>query len=291
MKKKSLLLLIAAWVGGLFAMAQTEGVDTLPHRAPVVRKSALEQFSPEHVEYVRIGSDTVPTFISERNYGRFDRGLFNYLYIPKGEWAFGFSASYGELSTKDVQLLSVVKDINFSGHIYSLKPSVAYFFKNNQSIGFRIIYSRGVGDLGSLALDVDDDMNFNLKDISYYNTTYQAGIFYRSYLGLSKQKRFSVFNEVALDFGSGSSRFKRYYAGELFDTRTTTTGVSLNFSPGLCVFMQDFVSFNVSFGVFGIKFNKEKQVTNGELEGSRYSSGANFKFNIFNINFGLMVVI
>lgn len=35
----------------------------------------------------------------------------------------------------------------------------------------------------------------------------------------------------------------------------------------------------------------EKQLTNGIDEGSRFTSGANFRFNIFNINFGLMVVI
>lgn len=51
------------------------------------------------------------------------------------------------------------------------------------------------------------------------------------------------------------------------------------------------VAFNVSFGVFGVKVAKESQKTNGVEEGSRVSSGANFRFNIFNINFGLMVVI
>jgi hypothetical protein len=47
----------------------------------------------------------------------------------------------------------------------------------------------------------------------------------------------------------------------------------------------------VSFGVFGVKFRNEHQKTDGVDEGSRFTSGANFKFNIFNINFGLMVVI
>ena len=66
---------------------------------------------------------------------------------------------------------------------------------------------------------------------------------------------------------------------------------SLNFSPGLCVFIMDYVSFNVSFGVFGIKVHQEKQQTNGVEEGTRFTSGANFKFNIFNINFGMAVFI
>ena len=75
------------------------------------------------------------------------------------------------------------------------------------------------------------------------------------------------------------------------DTRTDITEVSLNFSPGVCIFIMENVSFNLSFGVFGLKVHKESQSTNGEPDGSRVTSGANFRFNIFNINFGLGVHI
>ena len=51
------------------------------------------------------------------------------------------------------------------------------------------------------------------------------------------------------------------------------------------------VSFNVSFGVFGFYLRNEKQTVNGEPLGNRFTSGANFKFNIFNINFGIGVHI
>ena len=104
-------------------------------------------------------------------------------------------------------------------------------------------------------------------------------------------KRFAVFNDVDLGFGSGTSRFKRIYDGKPKDTRTVITRANLNFSPGLCVFIQDYVSFNISFGVFGLNVKREHQTTDGVDEGSRTTSGANFRFNIFNINFGLMVVI
>ena len=81
------------------------------------------------------------------------------------------------------------------------------------------------------------------------------------------------------------------YNGQIRDTRTTITEASLNFSPGLCVFIQDNMSFNVSFGVFGLKMRNERQRTNDVEEGSRFTSGANFHFNIFNINFGIGVHI
>ncbi len=240
---------------------------------------------------VIVNGDTVSMIIPDRNFGRFDRGLFNYLFIPKGNWSFALTASYGELNTDDVQLLSMLENIDFKGKMYSIKPSISYFFRNNQSIGIKFDYTRGVADLANLALDFDDDLNFNIHDVSYYSQSFTLSTCYRNYVGLGMDKRFAVFNEVDLAFSSGSSRFKRIFDDKPKDTRTVITQASLNFSPGVCVFIQDFVGFNVSFGVFGLKMRREKQSTDGVDEGHRFTSGANFKFNIFNINFGLMVVI
>lgn len=259
----------------------------------VVRKDSLtRQRNAEMLdEKVIVGSDTVSIIIPEHNFGRYDRGLYNYLFIPKGQWSFGLSASYGELNTDDVQVLNMLKNVDFKGKIYSIQPTIGYFIRNNQSVGIKLTYSRGTADLANLAVDFDDDINFKLKDVSYYTESYVIGGFYRNYVGLGRDKRFGVFNEVDLSFQSGSSRFKRLYNDEPKNTRTTVTQVSLNFSPGVAVFIQDNVAFNVSFGVFGVKWRKEHQLTNGIDEGTRFSSGANFRFNIFNINFGLMVVI
>lgn len=285
------LILAIAAIGCTFPSAASEIADTLQKRPAIVRKKILPAISEEAQELVRVGSDTVSIVIPQRNYGRFDRGLFNYLYIPKGEWALGFTASYGEINTEDMQFFSIIDDVNFNGKIYSLKPTVSYFFDHNQAIGVRLNYTKGSANINSLVMDIDDDLNLNIHNVGYSSQSYTMGIFYRYYVGMDKKRRFSVFNEVSLDFGSGSSRFKRYYNNELFDTRTTSTMANLNFSPGVCVFIQQQVAFNVSFGVFGLKLAKEKQTTNGINDGSRFSSGANFKFNIFNISFGMMVVI
>lgn len=246
---------------------------------------------PEMDEKVIVGNDTMDLVIPERNFSRYDRGLFNYLFIPKKQWTFGLMASYGEFDASDVEILQALKDFDFDGRQYAIRPSVAYFFKNNQCVGVKFDYTRQEADLGHLAVNLGDDLSFDIHDISYYSSNYSIGIFYRNYLGLGRAKRFGIFNEVALSFGSGSSRFKRPYDGQIRDTRTDHTEVALNFSPGVCVFIMDYVSFNVSFGVFGVHLRNEKQLTDGVEEGSRFSSGANFKFNLFNINFGIGVHI
>lgn len=261
----------------------TEG-EKIPIDSTVINDDNLD-------ETVLVGGDTVSIILPQKNYGRYNRGLHNYLFIPKGQWSFGLMASYGEFSTDDVQLLSVIKDLDLNIKAYSLQPSITYFFRNNQSIGMKFVYVRRNLDLPGLAVDFSDDMNFSLKDVSYYEQSYSTSVSYRNYVGLGRDRRFGVFNDVDLSFGSGSARFKRYYGGELRDTRTNSMSAALNFSPGLCVFIMDYVSFNVSFGVFGIKVHHEKQQTNGVEEGTRFTSGANFKFNIFNINFGMAVFI
>lgn len=280
--RNAIALMVLMLTASLSAQAQT-----------IIRKDSIasQRRAIAESELVIARGDTTSIILPEHNFGRFDRGLFNYLFIPKGSWCLGLTASYGELNTEDMQMLDIINDFDFSGKLYSINLSAGYFFRHNQSIGLKVNYTRGVADLDRLAVDFSDDINFTIKDVSYYQESYAIGAVYRNYVGLGRQKTFSVFNEVDLMFQSGSSRFKRLYNDEPKDTRTITTQASLNFSPGVCVCIQQNIAFNVSFGVFGIKMRKEDQKTNGVEDGSRFTSGANFRFNIFNINFGMLVLI
>ena len=61
----------------------------IPVDSTITRSDAID-------EMVIVGDDTVSIIIPENNYVRYDRVLFNYLIITKGQWAFGLTASYGE---------------------------------------------------------------------------------------------------------------------------------------------------------------------------------------------------
>lgn len=242
-------------------------------------------------EKVIVDGDTVNMIIQEKNLGRFDRGLFNYIYIPKGSWHFGLTASYGEFNSEDLQILDLLSDFDFGGKTLSIKPSLSYFIKNNLSVGIRFGYTKTDASLESMVIDFDEDLNFEISDASYNGESYTAAINCRQYIGLSRKGRFGVFNEMELAFSSGNSDFVRKYNDQPRVTHTTYMDARLNFSPGVSVFVMKNVSFNLSFGIFGFYLKNEKQVTDGVEEGNRFTSGANFKFNIFNINFGLGVHI
>ncbi|MBR4722145.1 MAG: hypothetical protein IK120_00995 [Muribaculaceae bacterium] len=238
-------------------------------------------------ERVIVGKDTVSTIIPEKNFSRYDRGLVNHLFITKGSFVAGLTASYAEFNTDDVQVLSVLKDLNFKGHLFSFKPYISYFYGNNKSIGLSVSISNGSADLSSLSVDFDDDINFDISDVSYSTSGFAIELFHRRYIGLSRQKRFGVFNETNLSFGSSKSDFKRTIDSQPRTTSTTKTSIALNFCPGVTCFILDNVNFNLAFGIFSLNYSSEKQVTNGMDDGTRKSSGANFKFDLLNINFGL----
>lgn len=248
-------------------------------------------FGVDPNEKVIVKGDTVNLILKSRNLGRYNRGLFNYLYIPKGTWQFGLTASYGEFSSQDLELISVLSDLDFSGNTFSIKPSINYFIRHNLSVGLRLGYTGSRGNLDHLSVDFDEDLNFDIEGVKYRNESYTAAITLRQYIGLGRNSRFGVFNEVELAFSSGNSRFHRFYDSKPKVTRTTYMDARLNFSPGISVFIMKNVAFNVSFGVFGYYLRNEKQKVNGEDSGNRFSSGANFRFNIFNLNFGVAVQI
>lgn len=233
--------------------------------------------------------DTVPMVLRSINIGRYDRGLSNFLFIPKGVWGIGLTASYGEIGTKDLGIFDMLSDIDISAHAFSIKPYIQYFFRNNVAVGLKLGYYSAKGNVDSFNASLIDDMGFNLSDVMYRSESYSAALTLSQYIGLARRGRFGVFNEVELAFQSGNTEFRRPYAGEPRTTYTTFMETQLNFSPGVQIFIMKNVAFHLSFGVFGFYFKNEKQTENNESTGSRFSSGANFRFNIFNINFGIAV--
>lgn len=247
--------------------------------------------APDLSEMTYWRGDSIPMAIPTKRLGRYDRKLYNWLIYPKGLWHIGLSANYGELSTDDSEFLSLIDDVDLGGTIYSIKPSVSYFFSNNLCAGLRLAYTKGKMDVNSFNVEIDDDISFNLNDISYLSESYSAAVYLQQYFGLSRRGRFAVYNEIELEVGTGNTHFTRPFDGDIRETRTKTQRLNINYSPGVSVMVMKNAGINLSFGVFGFHMRKDRQWENGEQSGDRLTSGINFKFNIFNINFGVCVII
>lgn len=265
----------------------------------VIRDTVWIPQLPLEEQAVRIVRDTVwmeptaeepPTdIIKTKAIGRYDRGIINYRFIPKGKWIGGITASYVNFDSNDTQMLfSLLDGFKFHGKTLTVKPFMGYAVSNNVIVGFKFGYNHTLGQLDNLSMSIED-IDFSLKDLRYSEDLYSFALFHRSYVGLDKARRFGLFNEVSLSYNNGSSRFTRGKGDEQLATDTKVHELHVGINPGACVFIMENVSAEMSFGVVGFKYRHERQKNNLGEEGKSRNTGANFKINLFNINIGITV--
>ena len=66
---------------------------------------------------------------------RIDREINKIKFAYAGEIALGLTVSYGTLSSDDTDYLLILDNLNLNGSIFTINPSVGYFFKDNMSAG------------------------------------------------------------------------------------------------------------------------------------------------------------
>lgn len=220
---------------------------------------------------------------------RSKRGLtdVNNLFVPKGQWVFGGTASYSTHNNETYQFL-VVENINSKGYNFKVSPMVAYAFRDNMALGARFIYSRGLLKLDNAKLslgDADSGIDVTARDFYSLRHTYTIAAVWRQYIPLGRNKRFALFNEVQLSGGGTQARFA--YDSPVKGTYETGYTFSLGISPGIIAFATNNMAVEVNVGVMGLSYSNTKQVHNQVSVGRRSSSFMNFKVNIFSIGLGM----
>lgn len=240
-------------------------------------------------------NDTLPVkgnldFLKMKAFGRYDRGITNYRFVPKGQWMFGFTVSYWDYSSADNKLLfAYFDDFDCDGRNLNFSVYGGCAIHSNQIVGLKFGRRNTRGNLNNVTLRIDDDVDFSLKDLHLKQELYNVSLFHRSYVGLDAGKRFELFNETVLTCNFGKSYFIKGAEESLVNTQTDILEVQLGVNPGVAVFIMQNVSVECSFGVAGIRFRQEKQKNNLGETGKRTAAGSNFKINPFNINLGLTI--
>lgn len=271
-------------------LAQNSRREELIALRPVV----LARKTKEEVESAW-KADTLPVkrgidLLRIKQVGRFDRGIVNYRFMPKGQTMVGLDASFWTFDSRESKLLFAYLDnFTFNARTVSINPFIGYFFKDNQAVGMKWGYKQTSGRLDNASIKIDDDVNFSLKDLGLKEEIYSCTFFHRSYIGLDAGKRFGLFNETSLNVGYGKSVFTRGADETLKETTTKILEARLGISPGLAVFIMENVSVECSIGVMGLKYRQEKQMNNLGENGKHLNGGANFKINLFDLNLGLII--
>ena len=205
------------------------------------------------------------------------------LFVPKGQWIFGGTASYSTHTNKSYQFL-IIEGIDSKGYTFKISPMIAYAFRNNMALGGRFIYSRTLLKLDKAAInfgDADSNVSLNAEDYYALQHTYQVAAIWRQYIPLGRNKRFALYNEMSLAAGGSEARFAN---GSPVKSGYT---LALGISPGIVAFATNNMAVEVNVGVMGITFNHTEQVHNQVTVGERNISQMNFKVNIFSIGLGM----
>lgn len=230
--------------------------------------------------------DSVLTQIEQR---RSNRGLVerNNVFVPKGQWIFGGTASYSVHHNNDYKAL-IVEDINSEGYTVKASPLVAYAITDNMALGLRFNYGRTFMRLDSASISLgDSETGTNLTTDFYYalKHSYSLGAIWRQYIPLGKNKRFAIFNEVQLAMGASQSKFAQ--DNPVNGTFSESFEAGLSVSPGIIAFASNTMAVEVSVGVMGVQFNSTKQVHNQVEEGKTTSSFMNFSINLLSVGLGV----
>ena len=228
-----------------------------------------------------------------KNMRRLDRqinsgSVFGY----RGEWMTGLTASYGTLSSEDSQFWVFLDGIDAEGAITTVKPFFGYFYRDNRCVGLRLGYQYINGDLGNLSLDLGEQNGISLGvgGMQFLSNNYSVSAFHRSYFAIDSKGQFGVFAEIECDAQFGSSDFINSSSGETQMTKSDNVKLGLNFNPGVAIYVFPSVCATVSVGLGGVKYSHIKQYdAEGVETGSRSASKMQFRINLADIHFGMVV--
>lgn len=227
------------------------------------------------------------TMIREKDTTRHaGRNLDQRLFMPKAAKSAGVQFSYFDLTSTDSELLMLVQGLNAFGTYFSVAPYVSYAIKDNKSVGMKIRYSSGQAGVTDADLSLlSDDLTLSIQDIQGSTHSFTSELFYRSYIGLDRQGRFGLFNDIALQYSTSKKAFALDAEGP--DAYTLANKVKIAMRPGLEVFVMNNVSTIFSIGIGGISYTNTKYVKDGVAVGTNNVSRARFMLDLVDISMGM----
>ncbi|RXI23482.1 MAG: hypothetical protein C7K11_05865 [Candidatus Amulumruptor caecigallinarius] len=215
----------------------------------------------------------------------FERGIQQLKFIPKGQWIAGVSVSYSQ-EHEDNYTFFVLENLNGDTYSFKVSPTVLYAFKDNLAIGGRVGYQRRRTQLESGMLNLGEGTQFDVDHLySIGHNFYVAGVF-RNYLSMGSSMRFGFFNEVQLELGGGQSKLTNGVGDDFSGTYESNFSLSVGLQPGMVVFLNNYSAVEVNIGVLGFNYKHTNSKRDQIYESHRNSSSANFRINLFSIQFG-----
>lgn len=226
---------------------------------------------------------------------QFKRDLEQVSFVPKGQWITGVSVSYA-MDNQDNYQFFVFEKADGDSYSFKVTPMALYSFKDNMAAGLKFGYERGRTRLDEGRFILDSETTFDADNIYAISSNYFATAAFRNYISLGNSTRFGFFNEVQLTLGGGQSKFSNY-TGDQGENRHMEGTFERNFTmnigltPGFIMFLNNYSAIEVNVGVLGFGYTHTRAVTNQVQVSKRDTKHANFKINLFSVQFGMAFYI
>ncbi|MBQ1990898.1 MAG: hypothetical protein II231_07225 [Rikenellaceae bacterium] len=257
------------------AAASTTTVADSVAVAPVKRTKA--QLADSASRVIRVPSEGA----------RVDRGIYQYLFIPKGQVLAGATLSYAHLDSDDSQFMLMIDGLQAECSMTRISPFVGVSYAKNQVLGARFAYqlTRGKVDNVSIQAGDNEDYTFTLSNVDLQQRSYAGALFHRAYIGLDLRGRFALYNETRVEFAFGRNEFS--YGQTALDQYTKNRQVGITFHPGVAVCIMNNVSMHASVGIGGVRLSDSRVYDGAEMIGKRTAMNANFRLNLLDISLGI----
>lgn len=220
----------------------------------------------------------------------FKRGLEQISFVPKGQWIGGVSVSYFQSDFENYQFL-IVENLNGDTYTFKVSPMVMFCFKDNLAAGGRLSYSRSRTRLDGASLVLGADTSYDVDNLYSISHNYHGTAMFRNYISLGKSMRFGFFNEVDLSLGGGQSKLVNGTGDELTGTYERNFNLNIGLTPGIIMFLSNYSAIEVSIGVLGFNYTHTHSISDQIYQAERNRKSANFRINLFSVQFGVAFYI
>lgn len=274
--KLSILLFALLLVSSSFGMRAQESADAFNDVIENELTSLPEAYDkPDSIGYSPV-----------EQLEEFTRDIESVVFVPKGQWITGVSVSYATSTQNKYQFL-IFEDLTGDTYSFKISPMVLYAVAPDLALGGRFSYARSLTKLEKADIVLDSETDYSLDHLYRLSHNYYGTIMMRNYFSIGKSKRFGFFNELQLQLGGGQSKLTTGVGSTLSGTYERNFSLDVGLAPGLCLFLNNYSALEVNIGVLGFSYTATKAIKDQIYVSHRNSKSANFRINLFSIQFGV----
>ncbi len=225
---------------------------------------------------------TAPVYAPEE----FSRDLESVVFVPKGQWITGVSVSYSQSNQNKYQFL-IIEDLSGQTYTFKLSPMLMFAVANDLALGGRFSYERSLAKLENADITLDSETGYNVDHLYRLSHNYYGTVMMRNYFSIGRSKRFGFFNELQVQLGGGQAKMTTGTGETLSGNYERNFSASVGLTPGICAFLNNYSAVEINIGVLGFQYTHTRTFTDQIYESTRSSKLANFRINLFSIQFGV----